>query len=243
MGGKKPLRIYVGWDKRDALAYEVARQSAIERASGPVEIIPLKDWVLRGAGVYWRSYFVNPRGQMFDERDYAPFSTDFTYTRFLVPALEAFADCRVLFTDPDILWRADPYALLDLAPAGAAVACVKHRHDPSESTKMTGNIQTHYPRKNWSSVMVFNPSRCRSLSVHAVNTQSRDWLHGFAWARDEDIAELPLAWNWLEGYSETVADPALVHFTKGTPDMPGHEEARYAAEWWEVARRVQLAGG
>lgn len=234
-----PLKVYLGWDKRDALAYAVARASILATASGPVEIIPLKDWVLREAGLYWRSYWVNPRGQMFDDIDSRPFTTDFTYQRFLIPALERFEEGRVIFADGDTLWRGDICALANKLPDGKAVACVKHEHAPAETVKVTGNLQQRYPRKNWSSVMVLDPSRCRLLTPYQVNRASRDWLHGLDWAPDRDIEALPIAWNWLDGYSPDVTDPKVVHFTRGTPDMKNRTAGPYDWEWRQIADKLK----
>ncbi len=226
-----PLRIY--------LAYTVARASILAHASALVEVIPLKDWEIRAHGLYWRSYWVNPRGQMFDDIDCAPFTTDFTYTRFLVPALERFEDRTVIFADPDTLWRADAHELAALLPPDEAVACVKHEHRPDEFVKVTGNLQSRYGRKNWSSVMVMNPARCRALTPFRVNRESRDWLHGFAWLRDRDIAELPQEWNWLDGYSPETVEPKIVHFTRGTPDMPDRASGLYDDEWLGLANKLR----
>jgi hypothetical protein len=224
------LRVYIGWDQRDALAYEVCRASLKRHASAPLEIIPLKDWELRAKGIYWRGYHVDPKGQMWDSRDDKPFSTNFSYTRFCVPILEDFGDVPVVFCDADMLWRADVVQLVAQLGAGA-VACVKHDHRARETVKMTGNIQRRYACKNWSSLMVLRPSRCQALTPYAVNNQSRDWLHGFCWIEDEKIVALPEAWNWLDGWSDPRIDPKVVHFTRGTPDMVGYEDTAYANDW------------
>lgn len=235
------LRVYLGWDKRDVLAYAVARASILKHASAPVDIVPLRDWELRAAGLFWRAHWVNPRGQMFDNIDLRPFTTDFTYTRFLIPALERFDASRVVFADSDTMWRTDVHALAPLLPDGAAVACVKHDHSPDERTKVTGNIQQHYARKNWSSVMVLDPDKCRALTPYQVNRANRDWLHSFGWVNDAEIAALPARWNWLDGYSADDADPAVVHFTRGTPDMRDREPGPHDAEWLAYAAALDPA--
>ncbi len=227
----KPLRVYIGWDQRDALSFEVCKASLLAHASVDVEVIALRDWQLRAKGLYWRHYEVDGRGQMWDGRDGKPFSTNFSYTRFCVPLLEDYGSEPVVFCDPDTLWRADIAELMGLAGDGA-VACVKHDHRPHEREKMTGNIQTSYPRKNWSSLMVMRPGRCEGLTKYAVNNMTKDWLHGFCWLDDKAIVGLPGAWNWLEGYSSPDIEPQIVHFTRGTPDLPGYEDVAYAEEFW-----------
>jgi hypothetical protein len=229
------LRVYIGWDQRDALAYEVCAASLLRHASVAIEIVALKDWELRARGVYWRPYQVDERGQMWDARDGKPFSTNFSYTRFCVPLIEDYGAEPVVFCDADMLWRADIAELLDLVgpsfAQGAAVACVKHEHRPPEREKMTGNIQTVYARKNWSSLMVLRPTACAGLTPYAVNNMPREWLHGLCWIDEAGIKGLPEAWNWLEGWSDPGLEPKVVHFTRGTPDMPGHEGAAFAEEW------------
>ncbi|MFQ5954704.1 MAG: hypothetical protein ACE5JZ_06555 [Kiloniellales bacterium] len=236
--GDKPLRVYVGWDPRDALAYEVCVRSLEEHASIPVQVIALKDWELRRKRVYWRPYRVDERGQMWDEPSGQPLSTQFSLTRFCVPALEDYEGGWVLFTDADMLWRADVAALIALFQDDKALMCVKHDHRPNEASKMDGVRQTVYQRKNWSSLMAFNLWRNKALTKYCVNNMSKEWLHRLLWLKDEEIGGLPEAWNWLEGYSDPAVKPNLVHFTRGTPDFPGYEDAAYADEWRSVAEKT-----
>jgi hypothetical protein len=234
-----PLRVYIGWDQRDIAAFEVCRRSLLRHASGPVEVLALKDWELRAKGFYWRPYSVDERGQMWDGRDGRPFSTGFSYTRFCIPLLEDFGREPVVFCDADMLWRADVADLVEAA-GDAAVACVKHQHRPPERDKMAGLIQTVYPRKNWSSLMVLRPGRCAGLTPYAVNNRSGAWLHGLHWIDEESIRGLPESWNWLEGWSDPAVEAKVAHFTRGTPDMAGCDSAAYAEEWQGYFRQ---AGG
>lgn len=245
---ERPLRVYVGWDGRDALAYEVCRISLLEHSSIPLEVIPLKEWELRRRGLYWRSNRTDAAGQRWDDRDGKPFSTDFSFTRFCVPAMEDYGSGWVLFTDPDMLWRADVADLMVHADYDKAVMCVQHDHSPPEAEKMGGLKQTVYQRKNWSSLMLMQPSYCTALTKYAVNNQSGQWLHAMCWAEDAEIGSLNEEWNWLEGWSSPDINPKVVHFTRGTPDMPGTEDAAYADEWRRyckaatVQRALVLAG-
>ncbi|RMD61107.1 MAG: glycosyltransferase [Alphaproteobacteria bacterium] len=223
-------RVYIGWDPRDGAAFAVCRHSLLAHASVTVEVRALRDWELRRRGVYWRAYHVDGRGQMWDARDGRPFSTGFSYTRFCVPLLEDYGADPVVFCDADMLWRADVAELFDLA-GDSALACVKHEHRPHEREKMAGLIQTVYRRKNWSSLMVMRPERCVGLTPYAVNNMPRDWLHGMCWIDEGEVRGLPEAWNWLDGWSDPGIDAKVVHFTRGTPDMPGTESVPHAREW------------
>lgn len=227
-------KVFIGWDQRDALAYRVCEASILEHASIPVEIIPLKDWELRQKGCYWRAYHVDPRGQMWDMKDGRPFSTNFSFTRFCVPWLADYRDELVVFCDADMLWRGDVAELLCLVDKTMPVSCVKHDHRPAEQVKMDGVMQTIYSRKNWSSLMVMNPSKCQSLTTYAINNQAGSWLHAMCWA--EEIGDIPEEWNWLEGWSPPETDPKVIHYTRGSPDMDPNVDK--ADLWWAAVSKL-----
>lgn len=234
-------RIYVGFDARDRVAFEVAKASIrSEHLTQDVEIVPLYDWELRYRKLYWRSYFVDERGQRWDNKDGKPFSTDFSFTRFCVPMLEEFGDEVVMFVDPDVMFRADIHELFDLWDDKFGVMCVKHKHRPAEAEKMAGLLQTSYKRKNWSSLMLIKPSRCQTLTPYLVNNATGSQLHAMTWIANELIGSLPVAWNWLEGASDPNIDPKMVHFTRGTPDLPGYENVPFADEWRGIRDALQL---
>ncbi len=233
-------RIYMGFDARDNTAYRVAAKSLCGLATGEVDVIPLYDWQLRYRGQYWRTYWVDEKGQRTDGTDGKPFSTDFSFTRFLVPLLEDYGDDLVAFVDPDVLFRADVQELFtlaeDLGAHDKAVMCVQHNHVPVETEKMAGLRQTVYARKNWSSLMIMKPSLCQNLTKFVVNAWTGTQLHAMCWAPDDLIGSLPLEWNYLVGTTDPkdVPNPAMVHYTLGTPDLPGYEDCEYATEWWDV---------
>lgn len=232
--------VYVGWDKRDVLAFEVCATSLLRHASGPVNIIPVKEWELRYTGAYSRPYRVDHDGQMWDDQDHKPFSTDFSFTRFAVPHMMGFADEWAVFCDADVLWTGDVYELMRCAESDKAIMCVKHDHAPVEERKMGGLIQTVYRRKNWSSVMLVHGERNKELTPAVINSVSGSLLHGMAWLRDDAIGSLDETWNWLDGHSTPRLDgpPKLIHFTRGTPDMPGCRDYEYADLWREELAHV-----
>lgn len=158
-------------------------------------------------------------------------STEFAISRFLVPYLAGGG--WALFMDCDVLVRENLTRLFEIADPRYAVMCVKHNHQPVTTLKMDNQPQIAYPRKNWSSVMLFNcdhPAN-RELTVGMVNTLPGRDLHRFCWLADNDIGELDPKWNWLAGHSDPSIDPAIVHHTDGSPNMPGYEETPYADEW------------
>lgn len=224
------MKIFIGWDPRDHAAYQVA-VSSIQAFCPEAEIYPLVERDLRKAGLYWRTYHVEGNGQMYDNRDGKPFSTQFSFTRFLVPEIMEYEDEWVLFIDADVMFRDDPRELFALVDKSKALMCVPHKQKVTEPFKMDGVRQEAYSRKNWSSVMLMNPSKLKGLTRNEVNNWSGSELHGLNFIDDEQIGFLPEEWNWLENYSDSDMEPRLVHYTRGTPDMIG--AAMYSDEWWE----------
>jgi hypothetical protein len=228
------LPVFIGWDSREAVAADVCRFSLLRRASVPLHVRFLKQAPLREIGLYRRE--CDKRGgQMVDRIDGKPFSTEFSFTRFLVPALCQY-DGWALFVDGDFLFLDDVAELFDRRDERFAVMVCKQAHDPVHATKMDGCVQQAYPRKNWSSLMLLNCSHeaTRRLTPGAVNGEPGAWLHGLRWLPDRLIGELPPAWNWIEGV--TRGEPKAVHFTAGGPWFAGCEAVRFAGEWqWHRA--------
>jgi hypothetical protein len=188
------MKVYIGWDQRDIAADRVCKSTLLKHASIPVEIFNIKEFEMRARGLYWRPYHVcdgitgdYPNGQMVDDVDGKPFSTGFSFTRFLVPELEEFKDEWVLFMDADMMWRADIAELQAYTEEQKAIICVKHSYAPPETHKMDGVVQETYKRKNWSSFMLMNPARCKALDRNLVNTAKGSYLHGMFWIRSENF--------------------------------------------------------
>ena len=223
-----PIRVFIGWDRDQANAYDVCRFSIQQRASVKIEIQPLILDQLRASGVYYRP--PDPLA-----------STEFTYSRFLVPYLchyEGFA----LFCDCDFLWLDDIGKLWRYADESKALCCVKQDYGPPEQTKMDGKLQTRYPRKNWSSLMLFNCSHAANqvLVPECVNIKPGSYLHQFKWVEDELIGAIDPDWNWLEGWSkyENSKPPRAVHFTRGGPWLEDWAHVDYAEEWFKERDRM-----
>ena len=165
-----PLKIFVGWDSREDIAYQVCKSSIELHASVPVEIIPLKQKTLRKEGIYTR-----PVDQLA--------STEFTFTRFLIPQLCEFKGWA-LFIDCDFVFKEDVANLFRYINNQYAVMCAQHDYTPPEGTKMDGQQQHNYPRKNWSSMMLVNcehPDN-RIVTADFVNDTNKTgaYLHRFS---------------------------------------------------------------
>jgi hypothetical protein len=223
--------VYIGFDRREPEASEVARRSLLKTSSIALDIHDLRELDLRARGIYDRPFRMEG-AQRIDERDGKPFSTDFSFTRFLVPALQEYRGWAV-YCDSDFLFRADVKDLFALADETCAVMCVKHDHRPRETVKMDRQRQEHYRRKNWSSMILYNCSHPANaaLTPHMVNHSTGGFLHAFGWLSDNLIGGLPETWNWLEGWSPPGMDPKVVHMTRGIPTMTGYENIPYADEW------------
>jgi hypothetical protein len=216
----EPVRIFIGYDPREAVAFSVLAFSIHRRASVPVTIAPL---------------MLSQLGRLMTRERHPLQSTDFAFSRFLTPLLSGYAGWSI-FMDCDMLVLDDVAKLWAMRDEGYAVQVVKHNHRPREESKFLGAPQTQYEKKNWSSVMLFNNARCRALTPAYVNSASGLELHQFKWlAGDELIGELPRRWNHLVGYYAHDPDVSLVHYTRGGPYFDEYRDCEYAAEW-----RVEL---
>lgn len=236
MGPLRKQSIWIGYDPREVDAYAVTRASTMRRLNMPIPIRGVVLSELRDRGLYGRPTSKRD-GRLWDDISEAPMATEFACSRFLVPHLAGSG--WALFMDCDMLVRADLTALFAQADPRMAVMVVKHRHEPAGDTKMDGQAQTRYARKNWSSVMLFNvdhPAN-RALTVELVNGVPGRDLHRFCWLEDGLIGELSVEWNWLVGHSDPAVQPAIVHFTDGLPSMPGYEDCPFSDEWRAELRR------
>lgn len=198
-----PLRIFIGYDSREPVAFAVLAHSILSRASIPVAITPLTLQSVR---------------RMYSRQRGPTESTEFSLTRFLVPALCDFKG-HAIFMDCDMLCRVDigDINLPILANPGKAVWCCQHDYAPKAGVKFLGQAQTAYPKKNWSSLMAFDCAKCTALTPEYVNTASGLALHRFQWTDDASIGALPLEWNWLVGEYAPNTNAHVLHYTLGGP--------------------------
>jgi hypothetical protein len=229
--------VFIGWDAREHRAWNVARMSMKCHASVDVDTRRLALAPLQTQGLYRRPTEDRGDGKLWDVISEAPMSTGHAIARFLVPHLCGYFGWA-LFTDGDVLFRDDVAKLFALADDRFAVMIVQHDYTPAETVKKGGHLQTSYPRKNWSSVMLFNCGHQanRALDVNLINSVPGRDLHRFCWLDDDVIGGLPPRWNVLVGHSPYDEMAALVHFTEGVPDVPGYEGVPYADEWFGHAK-------
>lgn len=219
------LNVYIGYDPREAVAYHVCAHSILSRASGPVAIIP-----------------INKRNIPEYTREMEDGSTEFSFSRFLTPYLSGYVG-QSIFMDSDMLVLDNVYSLIEECSLFVDVSVVKHDYTPKTTTKFLGNKQHVYPKKNWSSVMVFNnyTSPCRSLSPIVVNESSGKYLHQFEWTNEDRIGELSKDWNHLVGEYDENPNAKIVHFTLGTPCFKGYEDQEYADAWFKEKEAMNYA--
>jgi hypothetical protein len=212
------IRVFIGFDSVETVAFHVLAHSIHVRASEPVSVTPLM--LSQLADVMTR-----------DRHELQ--STEFSFSRFLVPYLCDYEGWAV-FMDCDMLVLDDMAELWKLRDDKFAVQVVKHDHVPEETTKFLGQPQSKYEKKNWSSVMLFNNAKCKALSPEYVNTATGLELHRFKWLpSDEEIGDIPHRWNHLVGYDEIVpvGEVSNLHYTIGGPYFDDYKDTDYAAEW------------
>ena len=214
------MKIFVGYDPREDVAYQVCEFS-IKSRQPDAEVIPLKQNQLREEGVYTRE--IDPLS-----------STEFTFTRFLVPHLMDYQGWAI-FIDCDFLCQIDIEEVFKQADEKYAVMVVQHEYAPSENTKMDGQKQSQYPRKNWSSMVLWNcghPSN-KTVTPELVNTETGQFLHRFQWLDDKEIGALHHEYNWLVGWYKGWKDgsPKLIHYTEGGPWFENHRHCEFGAVW------------
>jgi len=211
----KPIPVFVGYDPREAVAYHTCANSIIRHASRPVAIVPLA---------------LN----LFD--DYKETHTDgsnhFIYSRFLVPHLMEYTG-HAIFIDGDMIVRNDIVELWEQRDVTKDVQVVKHDYKTRMTEKYLGAPNENYPRKNWSSVILWNCNSFpnRRLTPDFVQKSTGSFLHRFTWLDDERIGELSREWNWLPDEYGSNPDAKLLHYTLGTPCFHEFATTPMADEW------------
>jgi len=216
------MKVFVGYDSQQHEAYKVCKYSILKHCK-TAEITSLDQQILRKQGLYWRD--ADPLA-----------STEFTYTRFLVPQLCNYSGWA-LYMDSDFLWLSSVEEVFNLKDLKYAVQVVKHEHKPKTTKKMNNKLQAEYPRKNWSSLVLWNCGHAKNkLTAQQVNQWSAAMLHQFKWLPDQAIGQLPEQYNYLVGYSTT--EPKAVHYTDGGPWFEEYNNTEYADNWRQYQQQL-----
>ena len=223
MSNKIP--IFIGFDERERVAMNVLIDSLYQNSTIPISITPIVTSQLEKIGIHKRAR---------EEKQ----STSFSFTRFLVPYLMNYKDWAI-FMDCDVLCRVDISKLWDLRDTAYSLMCVKHDHKPNEQVKFLGELQSSYPKKNWSSLMLMNCEKCKALTPDYVNNASGLDLHRFNWLDgDHEIGEIKEEWNYLVGVQsiEKSRSASMLHWTLGGPWFPEQRTigGNLAAEWYSA---------
>lgn len=209
------IPVFIGFDPREAVAYHVCANSIIRHASQPVAFTAL---ALKNLADYTETH--------------SDGSNQFIYSRFLVPHLMDYQGWA-MFMDGDMLVRDDIVKLWSLRDESKAVMVVKHDYKTKANNKYLGSKNQDYPRKNWSSVVLWNcghPDN-RVMTPEFIENATGAQLHRFTWLADEQIGELPKVWNWLPDELGENPDAKLLHWTLGTPSFHEYADAPMAGEW------------
>lgn len=217
--------IYIGYDSTSTeqkLAWDICKRSIEKNCSdlSSINIIKLEINSLIEKKLFYR-----------EDNDG---STEFTYTRFLVPYLNDYKD-YALFIDNDFLFECDILELFKYYTSkDNPLSCVKHNYvSCNSSIKMNGTKQEWYPKKNWSSLMIFNCGHndvCLNLTIDNVNNKSPKWLQRMDWCSQNKIIEIPKSYNYLVNYYNDNNIKAL-HFTDGGPWYKEYRNVEHAEKW------------
>ena len=209
------IRLVVGFDQREAIAYHVFVQSVIQNSNNPISFHPLSKKALS-----------------FYNETHSDRSNAFTYSRFLTPYLMNFEGWAI-YLDGDMVCQEDISLLWKLKDSSKAVQVVKHEYKTKSNMKYLKNINVDYPKKNWSSVIIWNCSHPKNkvLAPEFISSSDGKFLHRFMWLDEDDIGEIPAEWNWLATEYSPNPDAKLIHYTLGTPCFSKYSQSEMSDEW------------
>ena len=211
----KKIKVFIGYDANETIAYHTCVQSIIDNSSLPVEFFPLK---------------LNLFKKFYKRKKRKVDSTEFSISRFLVPYLSDFKGFSV-YVDCDFIFLEDIARLFQNINNNKALWCVKHNYTARNKQKFLGNIQYKYQRKNWSSLMVFNNKKCKVLTPNYVENANGLFLHQFKWLKDQEISAIDKKWNVLIGEQAIPKKPKAIHYTVGGPYFKHHRNTKMASTW------------
>tara|TARA_B100000902_G_scaffold364847_1_gene385174 strand:- start:63 stop:731 length:669 start_codon:yes stop_codon:yes gene_type:complete len=217
------IDVFIGFDEGETIAYHVLSESIRKHASEPVSITPL----------------CYSQIKEFTREKQANQSTDFAFSRFMVPWLRGFRGWSI-FMDCDMLFRGDIAELWGMRTFKYGVMCCKHDYEPKQGVKFRGAKNEAFPKKNWSSMMMFHNSQCHKLTPEYVNTATGLELHQFKWLPNDDACgNIPLEWNWLVGEYDYNENAKNVHYTLGGPYFKDYKDCDYSDEWFKTYNEMK----
>ena len=218
-----PIKVFIGHDHNEEIAYHVLASSIIRRASVPVSITPI-------AVHNFKSFYNRQKAE--NE------STKFSIARFLVPYLCDYKDWAI-FIDCDMIMKCDIGELFAYRHPNVcnSVAVCQHNYTPKTDSKFLGNTQYLYPKKNWSSVMLFNNAKCTKLTPEYVEKASGAQLHQFEWA--DGVGSIPLEYNWLVDEYSHNDDAKILHYTLGGPYFDDYVTCDHRSDWWDECQFME----
>ena len=217
------IRVFIGYDNNEKVAFSTLSHSLLKHATQPIAITPIRLENIK-------DIFVRERLKIQ--------STEFAFSRFLVPYLCNYSG-HAIFMDCDMLSRSDISALWRQRTTKYAVQCVQHDYTPTSTVKFLNQPQTPYPKKNWSSMMLFNNAKCTALTPDYVNSATGLELHQYKWLENEElIGKINEEWNWLVGEYEHNPNAKLVHYTEGGPYFKNYKNCDYSEEWFDTFKET-----
>jgi lipopolysaccharide biosynthesis glycosyltransferase len=212
------IRLVVGFDQREAIAYHVFVQSVIQKSSKPISFHPLS--------VNTLSFY----NEIHSDR-----SNAFTYSRFLTPYLMNFEGWAI-YLDGDMVCQEDISLLWKMKDSSKAVQVVKHEYKTKNNKKYLNNVNIDYPKKNWSSVIIWNCAHPKNkvLTPEFISSSDGKFLHRFMWLDEEDIGELPKEWNWLAIEYPPNTKANIIHYTLGTPCFREYSQSEMSDKWHSI---------
>lgn len=212
----KMVNIFIGYDPKETICHAVCYNSIIRQASAPVSIVPLN---LKNLPMY--------------KEMHTDGSTEFSYSRFLVPHLMDYQGWA-LYMDCDMILTTDIAELIALVDPTKAVQCIKHNYQTKQDIKFFNQSNRNYPRKNWSSLMLFNCAHPynRVLTPEFIQTNTGSYLHQLSWLGDEAIGELPIEWNWLADEYGVNDSAKIIHYTLGAPCFEEYKNTPMSDRWF-----------
>lgn len=214
--------VFIGFDQKEAIAYHCFVQSLIDNSTIPLSITPLAE---NNLDIY--------------EEKHSDGSNKFTYSRFLVPYLMNFKGWAVYF-DGDMICVNDVRQLLNNIDKKFAVLVVKHEYKTKQEKKYFGQRNENYPRKNWSSVIIWNCEHPKNklLTPNFISNRDGAFLHRFKWLQDDEIGEIDKKWNWLAIEYPKISEPNLIHYTLGTPCFQEYKDTSMSDYWIKTFNRL-----